>query len=125
MSVKIAGLMTMKIDTIATGPTRGPPDADRRERAHSGQIVTNLLRNLFSWDTVVATACHTLAYYGVADLAGHQMGLAVIAEPRGCAKRVFIAVGHNQRSGAPHVLERYTLPITASGVVEPLATDRG
>ena len=36
------------------------------------------LRALFSWETVVATACHMLAYYAVADVFGGKAGLAVI-----------------------------------------------
>ena len=42
-----------------------------------------------------------------------------------CAKRVFIAMEHNQRNGAPRVLKRCQLPITAPGVVKLLATDLG
>ena len=42
-----------------------------------------------------------------------------------CAKRVFIAMEHNQRNGAPRVLKRCALPITAPGVVKLLATDLG
>jgi 3-oxoacid CoA-transferase B subunit len=42
-----------------------------------------------------------------------------------CAKRVFIAMEHNQRNGAPRVLKQCSLPITAPGVVKLLATDLG
>ena len=42
-----------------------------------------------------------------------------------CARRVFIAMEHNQRNGAPRVLKRCQLPITAPGVVKLLATDLG
>ena len=42
-----------------------------------------------------------------------------------CAKRVFIAMEHNQRNGAPRVLKSCNLPITAPGVVKLLATDLG
>ena len=42
-----------------------------------------------------------------------------------CAKRVFIAMEHNQRNGAPRVLKRCALPITAPGAVKLLATDLG
>ena len=42
-----------------------------------------------------------------------------------CAKRVFIAMEHNQRNGAPRVLKTCNLPITAPGVVKLLATDLG
>ena len=42
-----------------------------------------------------------------------------------CARRVFIAMEHNQRNGAPRVLKCCQLPITAPGVVKLLATDLG
>ena len=42
-----------------------------------------------------------------------------------CAKRVFIAMEHNQRNGERRLLKRCTLPITAPGVVKLLATDLG
>jgi 3-oxoacid CoA-transferase B subunit len=42
-----------------------------------------------------------------------------------CAKRVFIAMEHNQRNGAPRVLKQCALPITAPGAVTLLATDLG
>ena len=42
-----------------------------------------------------------------------------------CAKRVFIAMEHNQRRGAPRVLKQCNLPITSPGVVKLLATDLG
>ena len=41
------------------------------------------------------------------------------------AKRVFIAMQHTLRDGAPRVLERCTLPVTARGVVKLLVTDLG
>jgi 3-oxoacid CoA-transferase B subunit len=42
-----------------------------------------------------------------------------------CAKRVFIVMEHTMRDGAPRLLERCTLPITAPGVVKMLATNYG
>ena len=42
-----------------------------------------------------------------------------------CAKRVFIAMEHTQRNGAPRLLTRCQLPITAPGVVKMLVTDLG
>jgi 3-oxoacid CoA-transferase B subunit len=39
------------------------------------------------------------------------------------AKRVFIAMQHTLRDGAPRVLKRCTLPVTARGVVKLLVTD--
>jgi 3-oxoacid CoA-transferase B subunit len=42
-----------------------------------------------------------------------------------CAKRVFIAMEHSTREGAPRLLHRCNLPITAPGVVKMLVTDLG
>jgi 3-oxoacid CoA-transferase B subunit len=42
-----------------------------------------------------------------------------------CAKRVFIAMEHLTRDGAPRLLKRCKLPITAPGVVTSVATDLG
>jgi 3-oxoacid CoA-transferase B subunit len=42
-----------------------------------------------------------------------------------CAKRVFIAMEHTQRNGAPRMLRRCSLPITAPGVVKLVSTDLG
>ena len=42
-----------------------------------------------------------------------------------CAKRVFIAMEHATREGAPRLLPRCTLPITAPGVVKMVVTDLG
>ncbi len=42
-----------------------------------------------------------------------------------CAKRVFIAMEHNTREGAPRLLRRCSLPVTAPGVVKMLVTDLG
>ena len=42
-----------------------------------------------------------------------------------CAKRVFIAMEHTQRNGAPRMLHRCKLPITAPGVVKLVSTDLG
>jgi 3-oxoacid CoA-transferase B subunit len=42
-----------------------------------------------------------------------------------CAKRVFIAMEHTQRNGAPRMLHRCSLPITAPGVVKLVSTDLG
>ena len=42
-----------------------------------------------------------------------------------CAKRVFIAMEHLTREGAPRLLESCKLPITAPGVVTSVATDLG
>lgn len=42
-----------------------------------------------------------------------------------CARRVFIAMEHTTREGAPRLLKRCQLPITAPGVVKMLATDLG
>jgi 3-oxoacid CoA-transferase B subunit len=42
-----------------------------------------------------------------------------------CAKRVFIAMEHTTRNGAPRLLRRCRLPITAPAVVKLVATDLG
>ena len=42
-----------------------------------------------------------------------------------CAKRVFIAMEHSTREGAPRLLHRCNLPVTAPGVVKMLVTDLG
>ncbi len=42
-----------------------------------------------------------------------------------CAKRVFIALEHVTREGAPRLLNRCALPITAPGVVKMVVTDLG
>ena len=42
-----------------------------------------------------------------------------------CAKRVFIAMEHATREGAPRLLQRCNLPITAPGVVKMVVTDLG
>ena len=42
-----------------------------------------------------------------------------------CAKRVFIAMEHATREGAPRLLQRCQLPITAPGVVKMVVTDLG
>ncbi|MGH2602141.1 MAG: CoA-transferase, partial [Dehalococcoidia bacterium] len=42
-----------------------------------------------------------------------------------CAKRVFIILEHTTRDGAPRLLRRCTLPITAPGVVTLIVTDLG
>ena len=49
-------------------------------------------------------------------------GLACLAA---CAKRVFIALEHVTREGAPRLLNRCALPITAPGVVKMVVTDLG
>ena len=41
------------------------------------------------------------------------------------AKRVFIAMEHTTRDGAPRLLQRCTLPLTAAGVVRLVVTDLG
>ena len=53
-------------------------------------MLTGFPRNLFSWDTVAATACSTVAYFGVADLLGHQAGLFAIP-PVNVAIRLLLA----------------------------------
>jgi len=42
-----------------------------------------------------------------------------------CAKRVFIILEHVTRSGAPRLVERCALPVTARGVVKMVATNYG
>ena len=42
-----------------------------------------------------------------------------------CAKRVFIAMEHNQRDGKPRMLKRCKLPVTAPGAVTLVSTDLG
>ena len=42
-----------------------------------------------------------------------------------CAQRVFIIMEHTTRDGAPRIVEKCTLPITAPGVVEMVATNYG
>jgi 3-oxoacid CoA-transferase B subunit len=50
---------------------------------------------------------------------GGAMDLAV------CAKRIFIMMEHTTRDGRPRLLERCTLPLTATGVVKLIMTDLG
>ncbi|MBM3138742.1 MAG: hypothetical protein FJZ92_00680 [Chloroflexi bacterium] len=40
-----------------------------------------------------------------------------------CSQRVWLAMEHTTRDGAPRLLERCTLPVTASGVVSLVVTD--
>ena len=42
-----------------------------------------------------------------------------------CAKRVFLVMEHATRSGAPRLVGRCALPVTARGVVRLVATDLG
>jgi 3-oxoacid CoA-transferase B subunit len=42
-----------------------------------------------------------------------------------CAKRVFIVLEHVTRNGAPRLVERCALPVTARGVVKLVATNYG
>ena len=42
-----------------------------------------------------------------------------------CAKRVFIVMEHTTRNGAPRIVEKCSLPITAPGVVKMVATNFG
>lgn len=42
-----------------------------------------------------------------------------------CAKRVFIILEHTTRTGAPRLVERCALPVTARGVVKLVATNYG
>ena len=42
-----------------------------------------------------------------------------------CAKRVFIAMEHTTREGAPRLLRRCHLPVTAPGAVKMVVTDLG
>ncbi len=42
-----------------------------------------------------------------------------------CAQRVFIIMEHVTRAGAPRLVERCALPVTARGVVRLVATDLG
>ena len=41
------------------------------------------------------------------------------------AKRVFIAMEHTTKGGAPRLLKRCTLPVTAVGVVKMVVTNLG
>jgi 3-oxoacid CoA-transferase B subunit len=50
---------------------------------------------------------------------GGAMDIAV------CAKRLFILMEHCTREGAPRLLQRCSLPITAAGVVSRVMTDYG
>ena len=42
-----------------------------------------------------------------------------------CARRIFIMMEHTTRDGAPRLLPRCTLPVTARGVVRLVVTDLG
>jgi 3-oxoacid CoA-transferase B subunit len=42
-----------------------------------------------------------------------------------CAQRVFIIMEHTTRNGAPRIMEKCSLPITAPGVVKMVATNYG
>ncbi len=42
-----------------------------------------------------------------------------------CARRIFIIMEHTTRDGAPRLLQRCTLPVTARGVVKLVVTDLG
>jgi 3-oxoacid CoA-transferase B subunit len=63
------------------------------------------------------------ANWKVAGAKGGGIGGAM--DLAACARRVFIILEHTQRNGAPRLLARCALPITARGVVKLIATNFG
>jgi 3-oxoacid CoA-transferase B subunit len=69
-------------------------------------------------------ACNgDFANWKVAGAKGGGIGGAM--DLAACAKRVYIILEHNTRSGAPRLVERCALPVTARGVVTLVATNLG
>lgn len=63
------------------------------------------------------------ANWKMAGRAGGGIGGAM--DIAACARRIFIIMEHTTRDGAPRLLERCTLPVTARGVVSLVVTDLG
>ena len=69
-------------------------------------------------------ACNgDFANWKIAGAKGGGIGGAM--DLAACAKRVFIILEHVTRSGAPRLVERCALPVTARGVVKMVATNYG
>ena len=69
-------------------------------------------------------ACNgDFANWKVAGAKGGGIGGAM--DLAACAKRVFIVLEHVTRNGAPRLVERCALPVTARGVVKLVATNYG
>lgn len=69
-------------------------------------------------------ACNgDFANWKIAGAKGGGIGGAM--DLAACAKRVFIILEHVTRSGAPRLVERCALPVTAVGVVTLVATNYG
>ena len=69
-------------------------------------------------------ACNgDFANWKIAGAKGGGIGGAM--DLAACAKRVFIILEHVTRSGAPRLVERCALPVTARGVVKLVATNYG
>ena len=69
-------------------------------------------------------ACNgDFANWKVAGAKGGGIGGAM--DLAACAKRVFIILEHVTRGGAPRLVERCALPVTARGVVKLVVTNYG
>jgi 3-oxoadipate CoA-transferase, beta subunit len=56
---------------------------------------------------------------------GKGGGIGGAMDLAACARRVFVIMEHRTRSGAPRLVARCALPVTARGVVKLVATDLG
>ncbi len=99
------------------------PDAAIVHHADSFSIIRSGRIDVTVMGAYEVAANGDFANWKVAGAKGGGIGGAM--DLAACAKRVFIVLEHTQRNGAPRLLERCALPVTARGVVKRVATNYG
>jgi 3-oxoacid CoA-transferase B subunit len=126
---------------IGYGPVAEPGQEDRHLVNAGAQHVTlkpgaSIVHHADSFALIRAgkidvTVMGAYEVSGAGDFANWKLkgakggGIGGAMDLAACAQRVFIVMEHTTRNGAPRIVDKCSLPITAPGVVKMVATNYG